>query len=155
MTKQERLYQLIEINPKWWLLRSTFALPFGVLWYLFMQTEHHNLIYGGLLMGIIAMAANLFIYDSRTIKKLSSNDDAKQIVDIQHGFDYALLVMLGVVLPFMMKLNLINASTFILFAGGLLLIAYTQQKLDGQLRRIDSEQPTRQEIQRTRFRFST
>ncbi|MCT4782691.1 MULTISPECIES: hypothetical protein [Exiguobacterium] len=155
MTKKERLHTIKMMQKKWLVLRLVFAIPIGVCWYLFMQSEQFELLYGGLLIGGIAMAANLFLYDSRMIKKLSSNEDVKQIIDLQHRFSYALLIMVGVVLPIILKLNLIHASTFILFIGGLVLIGYAQRQLDRQLRWIDSEQPTFQEIQRTRFRFRT
>ncbi|MFN4215168.1 hypothetical protein [Exiguobacterium sp.] len=143
------------MQKEWLLLRTAFAIPTGACWYLFMQSERFEFLYGGLLVGGVAMAANLFLYDSRMIKNLSSNEDVKRIIDLQHRFSYALLVMVGVVLPIILKLNLINVSTLILFIGGLLLIGYGQQQLDGQLRRIDSEQPTFQEVQRARFSFRT
>ncbi|TCI25396.1 hypothetical protein EVJ32_10575 [Exiguobacterium sp. SH5S4] len=155
MSKQERLRKVKTMNPQWLVLRLFFALPTGVLVFYFLQTEANPWLMGGLLLALTIAANVLFSRESSFVKSLTPNEQAKKVVSIQYKLDYLFVIMMAVIFPLMMRFSMLTLSPFILFMGSVILILFTQFKLDQQLEWIDAEQPTRREIQRTRFRFST
>ncbi|WP_214890474.1 hypothetical protein [Exiguobacterium sp. s142] len=155
MSKQERLRKVKTMNPKWLVLRLFFALPTGVLVFYFLQTEANPWLMGGMLLALTIAAYVLFSRESGFVKSLTPNEQAKKVVGIQYKLDYLFAFIMAVIFPLMMRFSMLTLSPFILFMGSAILILFTQFKLDQQLEWIDDEQPTRREIQRTRFRFST
>ncbi|XCA83135.1 hypothetical protein ABKJ26_13150 [Exiguobacterium mexicanum] len=152
MSKQERLHKVKRMNVQWMLLRLMFALPTGVLIYYFLQTDGNPYLAGGSILAFTGAAGRLFIRESDFVKGLTKSEQAKRIVSIQYRLDYLFVIMMAVIFPMMMRLNILtNLIPFLLFVSGSALIWFTQHKLDQQLSWMDTEQPTRREIQRTRF----
>jgi len=152
MSKQERLHSVKQMNVQWMLLRLMFALPTGLLVYYFLQTDGNPYLAGGSILAFTGAAGRLFIREGDFVKGLTESEQAKRIVSIQYRLDYLFVVMMAVVFPLMMRLHIVTSLIpFILFVGSSVLILYTQHKFDQQLSWVDTEQPTRREIQRTRF----
>ncbi|TCI51931.1 hypothetical protein EVJ24_12425 [Exiguobacterium sp. SH1S21] len=151
MSKQERLRKVKTMNPQWLVLRLLFALPTGVLVFYFLQTEADPWLMGGMLLALTITANVLFSRESSFVKSLTPNEQAKKVVGIQYKLDYLFVIMMAVIFPLMMRFSMLTLSPFILFMGSAILILFTQFKLDQQIEWIDAEQPTRREIQRTRF----
>ncbi|TCI75874.1 hypothetical protein EVJ20_12915 [Exiguobacterium sp. SH0S1] len=151
MSKQERLRKVKTMNPQWLVLRLFFALPTGVLVFYFLQTEANPWLMGGVLLALTIAAYVLFSRESSFVKSLTLNEQAKKVVSIQYKLDYLFAFIMAVIFPLMMRFSMLTLSPFILFMGSAILILFTQFKLDQQLEWIDAEQPTRREIQRTRF----
>lgn len=152
MSKQERLHKVKRMNVQWMLLRLMFALPTGVLIYYFLQSQGSPMIMAAFLLSLTSAASILFMREARFVRALTAHDQAKKVIGIQYQLDYLFVVMMAVIFPLMMRLNILTSLIpFILFISGGILILFTQHKLDQQLSWMDSEQPTRREIQRTRF----
>lgn len=152
MNKQERLHSVKQMNVRWMLLRLMFALPTGVLIYYFLQSQGSPMIMAAFLLSLTSAAGVLFVREADFVKALTTHDQAKKVIGIQYRLDYLFLIMMAVIFPLMMRLNILtNLIPFILFISGGILILVTHHKLDQQLNWMDAEQPTRREIQRTRF----
>ncbi|WP_214712081.1 hypothetical protein [Exiguobacterium sp. s55] len=152
MSNQERLHSVKQMNVQWMLLRLAFALPTGVLVYYFLQSQGSSMIMAAFLLSLTSAASVLFMREARFVKALTAHDQAKKVIGIQYQLDYLFVIMMAVIFPMMMRLNILtNLIPFLLFVSGSALIWFTQHKLDQQLSWMDTEQPTRREIQRTRF----
>lgn len=152
MNKQERLHNVKRMNVQWMLLRLMFALPTGVLIYYFLQSQGSPMIMAAFLLSLTSAASILFMREARFVKALTTHDQAKKVIGIQYQLDYLFVIMMAVIFPMMMRLNILTSLIpFVLFVSGSAFILFTQHKLDQQLSWMDTEQPTRREIQRTRF----
>ena len=152
MNKQERLHNVKRMNLQWMLLRLMFALPTGVLVYYFLQSQGSPMIMATFLLSLTSAASILFMREADFVKALTAHNQAKKVIGIQYQLDYLFVIMMAVIFPMMMRLNILTSLIpFVLFVSGSVFILFTQHKLDQQLSWMDTEQPTRREIQRTRF----
>ncbi|KAB2835677.1 MAG: hypothetical protein F9K49_03320 [Caedimonadaceae bacterium] len=104
------------------------------------------------LLSLTSAASVLFMREARFVKALTTHAQAKKVIGIQYQLEYLFVILMAVIFPMMMRLNILTSLIpFVLFISGGILILFTHHKLDQQLSWMDTEQPTRREIQRTRF----
>ncbi|WP_214758634.1 MULTISPECIES: hypothetical protein [unclassified Exiguobacterium] len=145
MNKQERINTIYRYQQRWLLLRSILAILIGGLVVLTLQSN-------GEPMYTIPLAFTLTIMlyvigrERRFVRKLTSVEQAKRIIDWQYVSEMGLLVLLAILFPFIVLINWPAWSLFVVFLGGVILLQVAQKKLDRQMPQYDEEQPMRREI---------
>jgi uncharacterized membrane protein len=84
--------------------------------------------------------------ERRFVRKLTSVEQAKRIIDWQYVSEMGLLVLLAILFPFIVLINWPAWSLFVVFLGGVILLQVAQKMLDRQMPQYDEEQPMRREI---------
>jgi len=145
MNKQERINTIYRYQQRWLLLRSILAILIGGLVVLTLQSN-------GEPMYTIPLAFTLTIMlyvigrERRLVRKLTSVEQAKRIIDWQYVSEMGLLVLLAILFPFIVLINWPAWSLFVVFLGGVILLQVAQKMLDRQMPQYDEEQPMRREI---------
>ncbi|WP_214779966.1 hypothetical protein [Exiguobacterium sp. s22] len=145
MNKQERINTIYRYQQRWLLLRSILAILIGGLVVLTLQSN-------GEPMYTIPLAFTLTIMlyvigrERRFVRKLTSVEQAKRIIDWQYVSEMGLLVLLAILFPFIVLISWPAWSLFVVFLGGVILLQVAQKKLDRQMPQYDEEQPLRREI---------
>ena len=145
MNKQERINTIYRYQQRWLLLRSILAILIGGLVVLTLQSN-------GEPMYTIPLAFTLTIMlyvigrERRFVRKLTSVEQAKRIIDWQYVSEMGLLVLLAILFPFIVLINWPVWSLFVVFLGGVILLQVAQKMLDRQIPQYDEEQPMRREI---------
>jgi hypothetical protein len=145
MNKQERINTIYRYQQRWLLLRSILAILIGGLVVLTLQSN-------GEPMYTIPLAFTLTIMlyvigrERRFVRKLTSVEQAKRIIDWQYVSEMGLLVLLAILFPLIVVINWPAGSLFVVFLGGVILLQVAQRMLDRQMPQYDEEQPMRREI---------
>ncbi|WP_214775918.1 hypothetical protein [Exiguobacterium sp. s37] len=145
MNKQERINTIYRYQQRWLLLRSILAILIGGLVVLTLQSN-------GEPMYTIPLAFTLTIMlyvigrERRFVRKLTSVEQAKRIIDWQYVSEMGLLVLLAILFPFIVLIDWPIWSLLIVFLSGVILLQVAQRMLDRQIPLYDVEQPMRREI---------
>ncbi|WP_215113827.1 hypothetical protein [Exiguobacterium sp. s63] len=145
MNKQERINTIYRYQQRWLLLRSILAILIGGLVVLTLQSN-------GEPMYTIPLAFTLTIMlyvigrERRFVRKLTSVEQAKRIIDWQYVSEMGLLVLLAILFPFIVLIDWPIWSLLIVFLSGVILLQVAQRMLDRQIPQYDVEQPMRREI---------
>ncbi|WP_214742959.1 hypothetical protein [Exiguobacterium sp. s48] len=145
MNKQERINTIYRYQQRWLLLRSILAILIGGLVVLTLQSN-------GEPMYTIPLAFTLTIMlyvigrERRFVRKLTSVEQAKRIIDWQYVSEMGLLVLLAILFPLIVLIDWPIWSLLIVFLSGVILLQVAQRMLDRQIPQYDVEQPMRREI---------
>lgn len=145
MNKQERINTIYRYQQRWLLLRSILAILIGGLVVLTLQSN-------GEPMYTIPLAFTLTIMlyvigrERRFVRKLTSVEQAKRIIDWQYVSEMGLLVLLAILFPLIVLIDWPIWSLLIVFLSGVILLQVAQRMLDRQMPLYDEEQPMRREI---------
>ncbi|WP_214786086.1 hypothetical protein [Exiguobacterium sp. s183] len=145
MNKQERINTIYRYQQRWLLLRSILAILTGALVVLTLQSN-------GEPMFTIPLAFTLTIMlyvigrERRFVRKLTSVEQAKRIIDWQYVSEMGLLVLLAILFPLIVLIGWPGWSLFVVFLSGVILLHFVQKMLDRQISEYDAEQPMRREI---------
>jgi asparagine N-glycosylation enzyme membrane subunit Stt3 len=145
MNKQERINTIYRYQQRWLLLRSILAILIGGLVVLTLQSN-------GEPMFTIPLAFTLTIMlyvigrERRFVRKLTSVEQAKRIIDWQYVSEMGLLVLLAILFPLIVLIGWPGWSFFVVFLSGVILLHFVQKMLDRQISEYDADQPMRREI---------
>ncbi|MEW8967746.1 hypothetical protein [Exiguobacterium alkaliphilum] len=146
MDKQQRLTKMKQGNRKWLFLRMLFAIPFGVIVFLLLQTNTQELLYGSLLVLTTLLYGYALQREYRFMSSFTEHVRTKRLISIQYVFDYVLILFIGLVFPWLMKSETATWLPFIGFTVGIFILSVSERALDEKVRQSDSEQPMRREV---------
>lgn len=145
MNKRERINTIYRYQQRWLLLRSILAILIGGLVVLTLQANGEPM-YTIPLAFTLAIMLYVIGRERRFVRKLTSVEQAKRIIDWQYVSEMGLLVLLAILFPFIVLINWPAWSLFVVFLGGVILLQVAQRMLDRQMPQYDEEQPMRREI---------
>ncbi|MFN4215169.1 hypothetical protein [Exiguobacterium sp.] len=146
MNKHDRLKQMVTGNQKALLVRLVFAIPVGILLFLFLQSETQSLLYGGLIIVALLAYGLTVIRESRFMSGFTERVRAKRIIHAQYLFDYMMVVFICFFFPLLMRLGTISWIPFLVFSFTAMAMLFVDRLLDEKVKRLDPEQPTRREV---------
>lgn len=151
MNKHQRLKEMITGNRKLLLIRLGFAIPIGVLLFLFLQTDTQSLVYGSLMVVSLLAYGVMIMRESRFMSSFTDFIRAKRIIHIQYVCDYMMVVFICLFFPLLMKIETISWVPFFMFSLTALVLVIVERLLDKKVKQIDPEQPTRRDVKRESF----
>lgn len=146
MDRQQRLTKMKQGNRKWFFLRMLFAIPFGVIVFLLLQTNTQELLYGSLLVLTILLYGYALRQEYRFMSSFTEHVRTKRLISIQYVFDYVLILFIGLVFPWLMKSEAVSWLPFVGFTVGIFILSVSERAIDEKVRQSDSEQPMRREV---------
>ena len=151
MNKQERLDKVKTMKGQWLFKRIALGVLAGLSIYLLLQ-EVVPIGVGMIFIGITLFLLHRYLMqEARFLKGLTENERVKQIVLLQYRLDTLFILLIALVFPLTLRFMPWSWFMQVLYIGAGIYILWTQRRLDGQLRQLDEQQPTRQEVQRNRF----
>ena len=146
MDRQQRLTKMKQGNRKWFFLRMLFAIPFGVIVFLLLQTNTQELLYGSLLVLTTLLYGYALRQEYRFMSSFTEHVRTKRLISIQYVFDYVLILFIGLVFPWLMKSEAVSWLPFVGFTVGIFILSVSERAIDEKVRQSDSEQPMRREV---------
>ncbi|WP_214890472.1 hypothetical protein [Exiguobacterium sp. s142] len=146
MDKHERLKKMKQENRKWFFLRVSFAIPGGILVFLLLQTNTQELLYGGLLVLTTFLYGSVLQREYRFMSSFTERTRAKRFISMQYALDYVLILFVGLVFPWLLKLEAVSWLPFIGFTVGIFILSVSERAFDEKVRQSDPEQPMRREV---------
>ncbi|WP_215144506.1 hypothetical protein [Exiguobacterium qingdaonense] len=145
MNKQERINTIYRYQQRWLFLRMGLAGLTGMFVFLALQSEGASKYTIPLVVTLMGM---LFAIgkERRFVKKLTTVEQAKRIIDWQYVSEMGLFVLLAILFPLLVLNNWPVWSLVIVFLSGVICLHFVQKTLDRQIPQYDAEQPMRREI---------
>jgi len=141
MTKQERINVIYKKNQRLAWVRSFLVL---VMLFCVFSIQRNDCYIVGVVSSLLLISAVLS-YESRFMKSLTREYEAKQIIMKQYVYDFAVILL--IVLTYLLTGRLgVTWLLPVLVIGFVVANNLIQRKLDNRLTREDPEQPIRREI---------
>ncbi|TCI59372.1 hypothetical protein [Exiguobacterium sp. SH0S2] len=145
MTKQERINVIYKMNQKLAWARSVLTI---VMMFCVFGIQRFEADSGWYIVGVassLLLISVVISYESRFVKSLTREHEAKQIITRQYVYDFAVLPLLIFIYLLTGRLGVIWVVP-VLVIGAMIGFFRIQRKLEDRLTREDPEHPIRRDI---------